>query len=299
MILTKNKLKSKKVKVDDDDEDHYMNFLRFKHLMDRRDRVGNRSNKSTQTEIATNNDKATDTFDDARQSLARMRDFDEVLEPFRLKMNSINNENNQKATQTNAMRDQETEPRVRVEDKDYVLKGLEKACKSKQQQRRDIMIQVYMATLKDEGQTPPDTDEENDRRDRELLASRLVSDMGLTGLQLGLSATSMLIHGAINLYDALQMQQQEQEEADASADASRSIRDEEQAEDENIGSDERSSSPAQSGQDVDEINSSPPITVNSSSASSNEQDVDINDEWMRRGSRSRSSTPERGYPKKK
>ena len=86
--------------------------------MDRRDRGRNRSSKSTQTEIATNNDKATDTFDD----------FDEVLEPFRLKMNSINNENNQKATQTNAMRDQETEPRVRVEDKDYVLlKGSEKA----------------------------------------------------------------------------------------------------------------------------------------------------------------------------
>ena len=30
MILTKNKLKNIKVKVDDD-EDHYMNFLRFKH----------------------------------------------------------------------------------------------------------------------------------------------------------------------------------------------------------------------------------------------------------------------------
>ena len=34
MILTKNKLKNKKVKVDED-EDRYMNFLRFKHLMDR------------------------------------------------------------------------------------------------------------------------------------------------------------------------------------------------------------------------------------------------------------------------
>ena len=75
MILTKNKLKNKKVKVDDDDEDRYMNFLRFKHLMDRRDRFRNRSNKSTQTEIATNNEKATNTID-------------EVLEPFRLKMRS-------------------------------------------------------------------------------------------------------------------------------------------------------------------------------------------------------------------
>ena len=135
------------------------------------------------------------------------------------------------------------------------------------------MIQVYMATLKDEEQTPPDTDEENDRRDRELLASRLVSSMGLAGLQLGLSATSMLMRGAVNLYGAMQTQQQEEEE--------------EQAEEENI------------GQDVDEINSSPPITVNSSSASSNDQDVDINDAWMRQRSRSRSSTPDRGYPKKK
>ena len=136
-----------------------------------------------------------------------------------------------------------------------------------------MMIQVYMATLKDEEQTPPDTDEENDRRDRELLASRLVSNMGLAGLQLGLSATSMLIHGAVNLYDAMQTQQQEEEE--------------EQAEEENI------------GQDVDEINSSPPITVNSSSASSNDQDVDINDAWMRQRSRSRDTTPDEGYPKKK
>ena len=116
MILTKNKLKHKKVKVDDDDddEDRYMNFLRFKHLMDRRDRFRNRGNKSTQTEIATNNDKATNTID-------------EVLEPFRLKMRSENNENNQKATQTNAMRDQETEPRVKINDDAYTLKGSERA----------------------------------------------------------------------------------------------------------------------------------------------------------------------------
>ena len=259
MILTKNKLKNKKVKVDDDDEDHFMNFMRFKHLMDRRDRFRNRTtDRGTQTEIATNNDKATNTID-------------EVLEPFRLKMRSENNENNQKATQTNAMRDQETEPRVRVNDEAYTLKGSEKAFKSKQQQRRDMMIQVYMATLKDEEQTPPDTDEENDRRDRELLASRLVSNMGLAGLQLGLSATSMLIHGAVGLYDAMQSQQQEEE-----------------AEEEQI-----------VGQDVDEINSSPPITVNSSSASSNDQDVDINDAWMRQRSRSRDTTPDEGYPKKK
>ena len=115
MILTKNKLKNKKVKVDDD-EDHYMNFLRFKHLMDRRDRARNRTtDRGTQTEIATNNDKATNTIE-------------EVLEPFRLKMRSENNENNQKATQTNAMRDQETDarhslasirdPRVKVNDSD-------------------------------------------------------------------------------------------------------------------------------------------------------------------------------------
>ena len=128
-----------------------------------------------------------------------------------------------------------------------------------------------MATLK--GQTPSDTDEENDRRERASMATRLVSDMGLAGLQLGLSATSMLMRGAVGLYDAMQSQQQEEEE--------------EEEEEENI------------GEDVDEINSSPPITVNSSSASSNDQDVDINDEWMRRRSRSRSSTPNREYPKRK
>ena len=260
MILTKNKLKNKKVKVDDDDEEHYMNFLRFKHLIDRRNRIENRTNRGTQTEIDTNNDKATNTID-------------EVLEPFRLKMRSENFEDNQKATQTNAMRDQETEPRVRVTDDAYTLKGSERAFKSKLQKRRDMMLQVYMASLSNQSKTPSDTDEENDRRDRALMASRLVSDMGLAGLQLGLSATSMLMRGAVGLYDAMQSQQQEEAE--------------EEEEEENI------------GQDVDEINSSPPITVNSSSASSNEQDVDINDEWMRRRSRSRSSTPNRGYPKKK
>ena len=68
------------------------------------------------------------------------------------------------------------------------------------------------------------------------------------------------------------------------------------------------------GQDVDEINSSPPITVDSSapvtvdssssastqrSKSRDDEDVEINDAWMRGRSRSRSSTPDRGYPKKK
>ena len=227
-----------------------MNFLRFKHLMDRKDRFRNKSNKSTQTEVATNNDKATNTID-------------KVLEPFRLKMISENHENKEKATQTNAMRDQETEPRVKINDEAYTLKGSERAFRSKQQQWRDMMIQVYMATLK--GQTPSDTDEENDRRDRASMASRLVSGMGLAGLQLGLSATSMLMRGAVGLYDAMQTQQQEEEE------------EEEEAAEEIV------------GQDVDEINSSPPITVNSSSASSNEQDVDINDARMRQRSRSRSN----------
>ena len=149
-----------------------------------------------------------------------------------------------------------------------------------------MMIQVYMATLKDEEQTPPDTDEENDRRDRELLASRLVSNMGLAGLQLGLSATSMLMRGAVGLYDAMQTQQQDASPEAREARETRDEAEEEQAQEDIV------------GQDVDEINSSPPITVNSSSASSNEQDVDINDAWMRQRSRSRSNTPDRGYPKK-
>ena len=46
------------------------------------------------------------------------------------------------------MRDQETEPRVRVNDSDYVLKGSEKHLNQKQQQRRDMMIQVYMGNIK-------------------------------------------------------------------------------------------------------------------------------------------------------
>ena len=98
-----------------------MNFLRFKHLMDRRDRTRNRTNRGTQTEIETNNDKATDT----------LNDFDEVLEPFRLKTRSQNFENNEKATQTNAMRDQETDPRYDVNFKDYILKGSENAFSSR------------------------------------------------------------------------------------------------------------------------------------------------------------------------
>ena len=40
------------------------------------------------------------------------------------------------------------------------------------------------------------------------------------------------------------------------------------------------------GQDVDIVNSSPPITVNSSTSSSNVEDVDINDAWVRQRSRS-------------
>ena len=192
-----------------------MNFLRFKHLMDRRDKTRNRTHKTTQTEMATNNDKATNTID-------------EVLEPFRLKMRSENHENNEKATQTNAMRDQETEPRVKINDEAYTLKGSERAFRSKMQNRRDMMIQVYMASLRNQGKTPSDTDEENDRRERALLASRLVSDMSLAGLKLGLNATSMLMRGAVGLYDAMQSQQEEEEE------------EQEEQEEEILGSDERS-----------------------------------------------------------
>ena len=303
MILTKNKLKNKEIKVDDEDEEHYMNFLRFKHLMDRRDRARNRTSRGTQTEIETNNDKATDTFND----------FDEVLEPFRLKMRSENFEGNQKATQTNAMRDQETEPRVRVNDDAYTLKGSERAFKSKlrnrrnasadaSRARRDMMLQVYMAPLKD---TSTDTDDDDENK-----ASNALKAMGLGfgigaaglyatyhGLRIGVNITQMLLEGAINLYDALQMQQEEQEEAEKEQEQEQEQ--EQEAEEETIGSDEQSSSPAQSGQDVDEINSSPPITVHSSSASSNVEDVDINDAWMRQRSRSRSITPDRGYPRTK
>ena len=202
MILTKNKLKNKKVKVDDEDEEHYMNFLRFKHLIDRRNRIENKTNRGTQTEIETNNDKATNTID-------------EVLEPFRLKMRSENVEDNQKATQTNAMRDQATEPRVRVTDDAYTLKGSERLFKSKLQQRRDMMLQVYMAPLRD---TSPDTDDD-DEPSNALKALGLGIGLGTAGLyatyqglRFGVNITQMLLEGAINLYDALQMQQQEEEE---------------------------------------------------------------------------------------
>ena len=222
MILTKNKLKNKRVKLDDDDDEfNYMNFLRFKHLMDRRDSRRNTNNKSTQTEIETNNDKATNTVD-------------ELLEPFRLKMRSENNENNQKATQTTALRDQETGSRFRIYDDAYTLKGSERSLKSKLQQRRDMMIQVYMTPLND---TPPDTD--NDEPSNALKAlgitTKLALQGGALGLGLSMGITNMLLSGAINLYEAMQMQQKEEQE------------------------DEEGNQT-----DVIEVESSPPISVNSS-----------------------------------
>ena len=84
----------------------------------------------------------------------------------------------------------------------------------------------------------------------------------------------MLLEGALALHDAMQSQQQE--EATEQANENEIV-----------------------GQDVDEINSSPPITVNSSSSESNDEDVEIGQSWMRQRSRSRDSTPDRGYPKKK
>ena len=97
----------------------------------------------------------------------------------------------------------------------------------------------------------------------------------------------MLLEVALSLHDAMQLQQQEE----AGTNENEII-----------------------GQDVDEINSSPPITVNSSppmtvnssssastqrSKSSDDEDVEIDQAWMTGRSRSRSSTPDRGYPKKK
>ena len=206
-------MKNKKVKLDDD-ENNYMNFLRFKHLMDRRDRTRNRTNRGTQTEIETNNDKATDT----------LNDFDEVLEPFRLKTRSQNFENNQKATQTNAMRDQETDSRYDVNFKDYMLKGSENAFSSRWKgqrlkDRRDMMTQVYIASLRGEKPSPPDTDD-----DDEYKPSTALKALGLgvsagaaglyatyQGLRLGVNVTQMLLEGALALHDAMQSQQQEEE----------------------------------------------------------------------------------------
>ena len=226
MILTTNRLKNKRVKLDDDDEFNYMNFLRFKHLMDRRDRLRNTNNKSTQTEIETNNDKATNTVD-------------ELLEPFRLKMRSENNENNQKATQTTALRDQETGSRFRIYDDAYTLKGSERSLKSKSQQRRDMMVQVYMAPLND---TPPDTDDDDEPSNalKALgITTKLALKGGALGLGLSMGITNMLLSGAINLYDAMQTQQQEEEQEDEEGNQT----------------------------EVIEVESSPPISVNSSGQS--------------------------------
>ena len=239
MILTKNKLKNRKVKLDDDDDEfNYMNFLRFKHLIDRRERQRNRNNKATQTEqerTETNNDKATNTVD-------------ELLEPFRLKMRSDNHDNNQKATQTTARRDQETSPRFDVNFKDYILKGSDRSFSSwlkgkRLKDRRDMMTQVYLEKLRDES-TPPDTDDDDD----EYKPSVVLEALGLAtnvalygtglGVRLGLGATQMLLEGAFNLYDAMQSEQQEE------ANETEVI--------------EVASSPPIS------VNSSPPITVDSS-----------------------------------
>ena len=279
MILTKNKSKNKKVKVDYDDEEHYMNFLRFKHLIDRRNRIENRTNRGTQTEIETNNDKATNTID-------------EVLEPFRLKMRSENFEDNQKATQTNAMRDQETEPRVRVTDDAYTLKGSERLFKSKLQQRKDMMLQVYMTPLRD---TSPDTDDDDDKPSNALKALGLGIGLGTgglyatyQGLRFGANITQMLLEGAINLYDAMQMQQEE----DASVEDSRSSRDEE----------------GEGNQtEVIEVEDSPPISVNTSpSITVDSSDPPTPTELPMPTSpspsprrNSRSSNESVGYPKKK
>ena len=201
MILTKNKLKNKKVKLDDDDENHYMNFLRFKHLMDRRDRTRNRTNRGTQTEIETNNDKATDT----------LNDFDEVLEPFRLKTRSQNFENNEKATQTNAMRDQETDPRYDVNFKDYILKGSENAFSSRWKgqrlkDRRDMMTQVYIASLRGEQPSPPDTDDDEYKPGMALQALGLGVSAGAVGLyatyqglRLGVNVTQNAIRRCVSI----------------------------------------------------------------------------------------------------
>ena len=192
--------------------------------MDRRDRLRNTNNKSTQTEIETNNDKATNTVD-------------ELLEPFRLKMRSENNENNQKATQTTALRDQETEPRFRVYDDVYTLKGSDRSFKSKLQQRRDMMVQVYMTPLKD---TPPDTDDDEPSNALKALGitTKLALQGGALGLGLSMGIANMLLSGAINLYDAMQTQQQEEEQEEEGNQT-----------------------------EVIEVESSPPISVNSSGQS--------------------------------
>ena len=253
-----------------------MNFLRFKHVMDRRDKTRNRTNKSTQTEIATNNDKATNTID-------------EVLEPFRFKMTSESFDGNQKATQTTARRDQETEPRVRVNDDAYTLKGSERYFKSKLQQRRDMMLQAYMAPLKD---TPSDTDDEPSNALKALgITTKLALHGGALGLGIGMGVTNMLLSGAINLYDAMQSQQQQEEEPEENQTEVIEVED----------------SPPIS------INSSPPITVSSSgqspedersSSSSSMQPptptelpMPTSPQSSRRNSRS--SNESVGYPKKK
>ena len=154
-----------------------------------------------------------------------------------------------------------------------------------------MMTQVYMASLRGEKPSPPDTDDDEYNPSTALKALGLGVSAGAVGLyatyqglRLGVNVTQMLLEGALALHDAMQSQQQEE------------------AEDENI------------GQDVDEINSSPPITVNSSppmtvnssssastqrSKSRDDEDVEIDEAWMRGRSRSRDSTPDRGYPKKK
>ena len=95
----------------------------------------------------------------------------------------------------------------------------------------------------------------------------------MTGFRLAQKATELTFEGLLMLYDALQSEEV-QEEAEAEDDIE--------------------------GQDDEMVNSSPPITVNSSptpstqrSKSRDSSDLDIDEAWMRQRGRSRSQTPDR------
>lgn len=101
----------------------------------------------------------------------------------------------------------------------------------------------------------------------------------MTGFRLAQKATELTFEGLLMLYDALQSEEVQEE-----AEAEEAVVEEDDIE----------------GQDDEMVNSSPPITVNSSptpstqrSKSRDSSDLDIDEAWMRQRGRSRSQTPDR------
>ena len=260
MIVIKNKLKVIKKKYDDDDKNEYLETIKFSHLRNKQKDFNKIRLVDKQTQI-----------------------------PF----------TRNKETQTNKTLDKATDTRFELnrfdDDKEYKLFTDGKRCG-----KNDAKVQATTLPIvnKEVPPSPPSSSSSDSlgfrgkmKKGRRILrttasVAQALGSGTMAGFRLAQGATELTFEGLLMLYDALQ-----QGEAEAEAEAG------EQDEEEDIVGQDAQQSLA-SSRDVDEINSSPPITVHSSSSSSNVEDVDINDAWMRQRSKSRSNTPDRGYKKK-